>query len=364
MTAVKAEPKSTSLNGLVAHGVSVLTPLGDDVEALFYAVSSGISGYNSAEQTNSLGSPMVVSKIPDEALTPINTDALERVLTRRQERMLASASTALAQLAKKMAFKRAMPLVLAAPEKLPGWRTPVDDRFLPLLAEHSGVALDEANSYVLPRGRAAGFQALSLAHNLIAQGVSPYVLVGAVDCMVDEKSLAHLEAKNRVLGQGIKDGFAPGEAAVFYLVSQGGGNGPNAEAAPSLPFECVNLGESMEPGHIYNDTAYTGEALSDACRAAINGGNAQGFGAIVGTLNGESYYAKEWGVAQIRLQKHFTEQYQVEHPADCLGDLGAASGLVNLALVQTGLAKGQYRADVLLTASSELGERSALWVKR
>ncbi len=349
--------RATNLSGLSLNGVSVLTPLGNDPAQLFYAVSSGLSAYHSTRQKSRNGAQMSVATIPDDALLAVDTAMINQPLTRRQERMLAASGQVLKQLAKSLNIKRPLPLVLAAPEKLPGWRTPIDDRFLSLLSQHSCVAIDEVNSYVLPEGRAAGFKALALAHKLMADGVSDYMLVGAVDCMVDEKSLAHLDAKARVLTQGVRDGFAPGEAAVFYLVSK-----VNTNSNITLPTTCIGMGESTEPGHMHNDVPYTGEALSTACYGALNN-TGQEFSALYGTLNGESYYAKEWGVTQVRMQSQFTEQYQIEHPADCLGDLGAAAGLVNLCLVNQAITQKTLRGNILLTASSELGARTALWVK-
>ncbi len=50
------------------------------------------------------------------------------------------------------------------------------------------------------------------------------------------------------------------------------------------------------------------------------------------SMNGEHYWAKECAVAMLRNEHHLQEQITVAHPADCYGDLGAATGSVLMGL--------------------------------
>ena len=75
-------------------------------------------------------------------------------------------------------------------------------------------------------------------------------------------------------------------------------------------------------------------------------------------FNGESFWAKEWGVAQMRSSDHFADALRVVHPADCMGDSGAALGLVMVGLVALDLAGGQASGRCLISCSSNREERA------
>ena len=81
---------------------------------------------------------------------------------------------------------------------------------------------------------------------------------------------------------------------------------------------------------------------------------------IICDMNGEPYRAEEFGFATIRTNDFFVNSAEFQAPADCWGDVGAASGplFVNLTVVahQKGYDNGPL---TLVWTSSESGERSA-----
>ncbi len=87
-------------------------------------------------------------------------------------------------------------------------------------------------------------------------------------------------------------------------------------------------------------------------------------GCVYAGLNGESYWAKEWGVAQIRSAGRLRKRLRVEHPADCIGDAGAALGLVMLGLGAMSLARGRIAGECLIWAGADRGERAAVLLSR
>jgi 3-oxoacyl-[acyl-carrier-protein] synthase-1 len=80
---------------------------------------------------------------------------------------------------------------------------------------------------------------------------------------------------------------------------------------------------------------------------------------IYSGMNGESHWVKEWGVSQIRFAEKFEKGFRFEHPADCYGDIGAASGPVMIGLGLTGIRKKYISGPVLVYTSSDRGDRAA-----
>jgi 3-oxoacyl-[acyl-carrier-protein] synthase-1 len=85
---------------------------------------------------------------------------------------------------------------------------------------------------------------------------------------------------------------------------------------------------------------------------------------IICDMNGEPYRADEYGFTIVRTSQHFLDAGSFLSPADCWGDVGAASGPLFLALAVAANSKGYSPGPcVLLWASSEGGERSAVLVQ-
>jgi 3-oxoacyl-[acyl-carrier-protein] synthase-1 len=76
-------------------------------------------------------------------------------------------------------------------------------------------------------------------------------------------------------------------------------------------------------------------------------------------MNGEPYRADEFGFATVRAGGLFRDPAAFTAPADCWGDVGAASGPLFLSLADAA-ARKQYGPGPVLAAftSSESGERS------
>jgi 3-oxoacyl-[acyl-carrier-protein] synthase-1 len=119
-----------------------------------------------------------------------------------------------------------------------------------------------------------------------------------------------------------------------------------------------------EFGHLYSAEAHRGDGLALAFRALFDSGPRGGpappkVGCVYAGLNGESYWAKEWAVAQIRCAERLAETLRVEHPADCIGDVGAALGPVMLGLAALELARGRVDGACLVWTGADRGQRVA-----
>ena len=81
-------------------------------------------------------------------------------------------------------------------------------------------------------------------------------------------------------------------------------------------------------------------------------------------MNGEHHWAKEYGVAFIRNQASFQDPVRTEHPADCYGDVGAATGSVLIALAAEHLYSHDGANAHLVYGSSDLSRRGPVVVEK
>jgi 3-oxoacyl-[acyl-carrier-protein] synthase-1 len=83
---------------------------------------------------------------------------------------------------------------------------------------------------------------------------------------------------------------------------------------------------------------------------------------VFASLNGESFGAKEWGVARLRHSSLFDSAATIEHPADCFGDSGAAAGALLLAIADHYLISDQKPGPMLVWSSSDGEDRAAVYL--
>jgi len=77
-------------------------------------------------------------------------------------------------------------------------------------------------------------------------------------------------------------------------------------------------------------------------------------------MNGEPYRADEFAFAVTRTRERFVAATDFVTPADCWGDVGAASASLFIILACIAGAKGYAKGDTgLVWASSDTGERGA-----
>jgi 3-oxoacyl-[acyl-carrier-protein] synthase-1 len=146
------------------------------------------------------------------------------------------------------------------------------------------------------------------------------------------------------------DGFIPSEGAAFVVLSTAHGPG-DVRMAPVV----TAVAGASDPGHLYGSAPARGEGLAralDGLRAQLPAGTPAVACTWAG-LNGENFGAKEWGVAQLRHRDLFCASMQIEHPADCYGDLGAATGAMLLALADRTMRSGTRPGPALVWAASD-----------
>jgi 3-oxoacyl-[acyl-carrier-protein] synthase-1 len=204
-------------------------------------------------------------------------------------------------------------------------------------------------------GPDAFFAALGEAAERIRRGELAFCLVGAADTYLLDDRLDGLDGAWRLRSRRNPDGFIPGEAAVMLLLAS-----PRFLSAAGLAPLCTVGAPALarEPETIAGDRASSGAGLAQAIAKATGGAPAPPW--VLCDLNGESYRAFEWGLVQARLAPRLDPVRRVQHPADCLGDVGAATGALLVACAAHAFARNAAPASsALVWASGDDGARVA-----
>lgn len=343
---------------VVVHA-GLLTAVGLSLAETAASVRGNIMRFEEVDWLDRGFEPFTLATVPEEALPslagPLQTEA---GVTTREERLLRLAAPALAQCLEPVAaWPGLIPLVIALPEGAGG--LPIDPtRFLRRLRTQTRLSLDLGASSCVTKGRAGGILALKAAHDLISSNVVKFLAVGGVDTYLDLYLLGTLDIENRVKTEQNTDAFVPGEGAAFLLLMTSN----TAATAGLSPLATLTPGgEGYERGHFYSSEPCLGDGLATAFQGFLAAAHLKSpVVEVYSSMNGESHWAKEWGVALVRNKGAIAEDFAVHHPADCYGDLGAASGPAMAALAALGLADHSSRGPALVYTSSDRGERAAI----
>ena len=205
-------------------------------------------------------------------------------------------------------------------------------------------------------GRAGGLAALHRAARHLAEGRIDVALVGGVDSLVRPEVLERLTEAGLLKSEDHPQGIRPGEAAAFLVLEPGG--------VPGVTSRGQLLGSAVteEPTAGTLD-ANEGVGLTRALRGAREaaGASLPHFPRVVCDLNGDRYRAMEWAFALVRALHDLepaeggpgaTERW---HPAECIGDTGAASGLVNAVWGLTAMRRGYAKSRTTLVWGASEG---------
>jgi 3-oxoacyl-[acyl-carrier-protein] synthase-1 len=351
----------------------MVTPVGLDAPSTAAAMRAGMGRFREVPVYDKESEPIVTARVDDGDLPPLHHAVAARgTSSEREVRLLRLAQLALSEAVAPFAPRAPWPLFLAVPEAHPGLEDPVPRDLLERLSLQASVSLDPAESRVFREGRAGGLHALGAALDALAAGRVPAAVVGGVDTYDDLPLLRALIEENRVQVSTPADRMFPGEGAAFLVLTRPDSTGGlHAEGGGPLPsFGAVQgLGLGFERGHLYSPEIYRGDGLSEAFSALfaaigpVGDPQAPPIRTVYTSFNGESFWAKEWGVAHVRNQARFRERLRVEHPADRIGDTGAAAGPLLLALAAIGLSRGYLKDPCLVFCSSDRGARGAAMLR-
>ena len=329
---------------------SVLCPVGRGYEQAWASVRAGLGRIGSSNVMDRHFDPVRMGLVPEDALEELAPEIDSLPLPGRARRMLRVGAPALRALAPDPDGKP-IRLYLGLPNLSPA-EAPWIKGFALQLARLAGTSLDAANSRVVPAGRAAALKALELALDTLQREPQARIVVGGVDSFLDLRLLGELEDDRRLLGQRVTDGFIPGEGAGFLALSADGPPPPAAEGGRGVVVQAA--ASVLDPGHRGGSDPARGEGLAQSIELLRS--RAQASAPVATTfagLNGESFDAKLWGIARVRHSDFFAPNMTLEHPADCMGDAGAAAGAILIGLAAHALSKGDREGPALVWAASD-----------
>jgi len=210
-------------------------------------------------------------------------------------------------------------------------------------------------------GHAAGFVGMIAAMARMEAGMFDACVVAGVESYLAPESLEWLEENDQLHGAGPTNnawGFSPGEAAGAVLLAV-------ESAADRLEVEpgarVLSVGYGREENRIKTQTVCIGEGLTEAFRNALTGlPHGAKVTDVFCDLNGEPYRADEFGFAALRTMEAFESPSDFVAPADCWGDVSAASAPLGIMLSTIAAGKAYANgAHAFVWASSEGGERGA-----
>jgi len=247
----------------------------------------------------------------------------------------------------------AIPLLLGVAEReRPGRLEGLDDELVHDVQAELGVRFHTCSA-VIARGRVAGGLAMLQARKLIQEERVPFCIIAGVDSYLVAPTLAAYEKKQRLLTSKNSNGFIPGEAGAAILVG--------GQAAHALL--CIGVGTGQEKATVDSEEPLRADGMVQAFKAAFadSGKTMADVDYRVTDSNGEQYFFKEAALAVARTLRVTKEQFEIWHPADCIGEVGAAAGpsmlAVCLAATRKSYAPG---SSPLCHLSGEDGERVAM----
>jgi 3-oxoacyl-[acyl-carrier-protein] synthase-1 len=244
-----------------------------------------------------------------------------------------------------------LPLLLCVAEaERPGRLEGLDDELFAEIEQSLGAQFAE-NSSVVAQGRVAAFVALLRARAIIGTRSAQRVLIVATDSLVTWPTLSVHERNRRLLTPDNSNGFIPGEGAGAVLVGAGQGG-----------LQCVGIGSATEAAHIDSEEPLRGEGLTQAIRHALGeaGCAMHDVDFRITDISGEQYYFKEAALALGRLLRVRKQEFDLWHPAECVGETGAVAGATAIAVAEAACRKRYARGStILLHAANDSGHRVA-----
>ncbi|MDQ6683892.1 MAG: hypothetical protein M3Z16_02080 [Pseudomonadota bacterium] len=329
-------------------GIGARTPLGMDAASSAAAVRGAISAVTMHPLfLDRFGEPACLAS--DAVLSP------QLAVAARLQTMLASA---LDEALRGFDSPAPIPCWLALPQPRAGINEDIHHQLVRALTRHPGTPV-VSSVRILPEGHAAGLMAMQAAAQQIAAGEIDVCLAAAVDSYHDGATLRWLDEAGRLMSSSNRNGFPPGEAAGVCLLASA-----TAATRNRWPIlgRIVSAATAVEPAPLGSEAVSTGRGLTAAVAGAASGLQpGQLVTATYCDLNGERHRNEEFSYTLLRTQHAFVDAHDYLHPADCWGDVGAASGVLFAALSIVAAQRGYGRGESpLLWAGSDSGHRTAL----
>lgn len=220
-----------------------------------------------------------------------------------------------------------------------------------------GVTLADGHLRMLGLGHCALAEALKHAEADVSAHRVDRVVVLAADSYLDGESLAWLQDKGRLKSATHSSGTQPGEAGAALLLesdsvarARGAARGGRVRAAAT--GEALQNVRPMELGRTLAETVRRVLPREKPFR-----------GDVLLDLNGEDWKGMAWGSAQMYLTREHLdfEQCRLTVPAECLGEVGAASAPLAVGVAVGAFLQGHNpEGEALVLSLSDSGRVAAV----
>jgi 3-oxoacyl-[acyl-carrier-protein] synthase-1 len=320
-----------------------------DARSACAAIRCGIHGATETHFIGRGGEPILGCAVPlDEPLRGVD----------KLIRMAASAIAECLRSPDRLRSKE-IPLLLCLSENdRPGRPTDLDREMIPRLEAELKTKF-HGDSGIVAFGRIGIAHALKRAESLIYDRKIPQCILAGVDSHLVGASLGDFDAKGRVLTSVNSDGFVPGEGAAAVLVGASG-------SSKSGELKCRGIAFASEEATIESELPLRAEGLVQAVRGALAdaGATTDDFDYRIADVSGPQYHFREAALAIGRVIRKVKPVLEFWHPADCIGEVGAAIGPCMLAVALEAARKKYAPGPGLLChLGNDDGRRAALLLR-
>lgn len=321
-------------------GIGMVTALGGDVDSSCAAMRVRFNNHKETTFKDSDHEPIIGSH------TPIDPHLFgDARLVEMMVQALAQTNVILTP-----EFCANVPLALCTPETETAGRPSSDEALLARLEKRLGVQFKPGISGHLPHGHVSGLMALQIAQNLLYEQNFPCVLVLAADSLLNADGLAALDAQGNLLTPSNGYGLIPGEAAIALWLTR-------PRPGVVVPLVAGTAFFNTEPPDKQGRPApVTGRELAQATWEAC--AQARCHPAHIdlrfNDCNGLDVRFKESALAEALVFNDNPGQTlpPLWQPAECLGEVGAASGLAAITWAWHASRKGYLPAAPSTTTST------------
>lgn len=252
--------------------------------------------------------------------------------------------------------RKQLPLLLCVAEKnRPGRLDYLNEFFIKDIQNEVGSTFD-ANSAIFSNGCVGGAQALQQATALVYEKGFSYCLIAGVDTFLTTQTLAAYEEKGRLLTSVNSNGFIPGEGGAAVLIGAG-------KKRQNAALTINGIGFGTETGTIDSGEPLRADGSVQAFRRVFSatGLSMRDINYRITDYNGEQYKFKEGDLAVIRSLRDHKGEIDVWHPADCIGEVGAATVPFVIGVAEAAARKNYSVGEtVLCHFSNDNGDRAAM----
>ena len=351
-------------SSVVITAMGALTPLGDGAEATCAAIDAGISRVT--EHAYFQCTPDDPEWDEDLPLFSATVPTIDPFID-GMERFIELAMPSLSEVIDKSNLKRTditqTTLYLSLPQVDEStFNIGLAANLLPALCQLTGLSTFQ-NTKINQQGHTGVFAHINEAIDTLESGASNFCIVGGVDSYLLDNRLQYLDKSYRIRSERNVDGFIPGEASVMLMLE----TETTAKArGATILAKITAISEGAETDTISSEKTSSGSGLSQSIQGILESTNpANSFKTVYCSLNGESYYAFEWGIQLARLSQVFENLTDLIHPAEYVGDIGAATGGLLVACAANALAQGNIEDNkALLWSSADNEHRMALCLEQ